>query len=343
MLLAEVSQHLGAIVKGDDSIEITGVNTLAQAKPDQISFFNNTKFTQQLLSTNAAAVIISDKYHQQNPATSLIVTNPHLAYAQTTALFADKLLHTGIDKTASVSKEASLAANVTVGKNVIINSAVKIGSGSFIGDNCVLGQNTVIGENCILHPNTTLYGNTKVGDKVIIHASSVIGADGFGFARDQNIWHKIHHLGGVIIGNNVEIGAGVTIDRASLDNTIISDGVKLDDQVHIGHNAYIGENTIIAGTSVIGGSSVIGKNCTIGGACGIIDNITITDNVTISGMSRVDSSIHKPGRYTAGTWIQEHYSWKRTIANLLKFNKINSNNIKKNDRTDKSPDGDGYK
>lgn len=321
MKLANIAEHIGATLHGNPDCEILSIGSLQNARTDQISFLTNSKFQGLLSTTKAAAVIISNIYADACPIPSLVVDNPHLAYAQVSGLFAKvNSKNCFIDSSAYIDSSAKIADNVSIGKNVVIRAQACIGQGSVISDNCVIGANTSVAKNCIIHPNVSIYHDVAIGNRVIIHSGSVIGADGLGFARDANKkWHKIHHLGSVSIGDDVEIGAGVTIDRASLDATIIGQGVKLDNQVHVGHNVVLGKHTIVAGTTAIGGSSNIGNNCIIGGSCNIVDNIVVTDDVMISGATDVLSSINKSGRYSSANWLEKHSAWLRSKAVLKKI------------------------
>ncbi|MDC2994944.1 UDP-3-O-(3-hydroxymyristoyl)glucosamine N-acyltransferase, partial [Gammaproteobacteria bacterium] len=204
--------------------------------------------------------------------------------------------------------EIEIGNNVYIGKNVIIEKGTKINSGAFIGDDVFIGEDTY------LHPNVCLYHSVRIGKKNIIHANSVIGSDGLGFAKAQNSWEKIEHLGSVELKDNVEVGASCTIDRASLGITLLNSGVKLDNQVHIAHNCNIGKNTIIGAKTAIAGSTVIGEDCLIGGGCGIVDNIKIENNVRINPMSYITKSIKKSGTYSGGSVVLEHSKWLKHIT-----------------------------
>jgi len=199
-----------------------------------------------------------------------------------------------------------------------------------IGDDCVIGANSVIGSGCSigpsssLHANVVLYPNVHIGRRAIIHAGAVIGCDGFGFARDGARSVKIEQLGGVRIGDDVEVGACTTIDRGALEDTVIEDGVKLDNQVQIAHNVRVGENTIVCGCSAIAGSSTVGKNCIIAGAVGIINHVNIADGVTVTAMSLVNKSITTKGVYSSGTGLSESALWKKNIVHFRKLDELAS-------------------
>ncbi|MDC3221609.1 UDP-3-O-(3-hydroxymyristoyl)glucosamine N-acyltransferase [Gammaproteobacteria bacterium] len=321
MKLATIAEYIGATLHGNPDCEILSIGSLKNAQADQISFLTNSKLQGLLSTTKAAAVIISNLHAASCPIPSLVVDNPHLAYAQVSGLFATVNNNScSIDSSAYIDSSAHIEGDVTIGKNAVIHARALIGKGSVIGDNCVVGANTVIEKNCFIYPNVSIYHDVLIGNNVIIHAGSVIGADGLGFALDANKkWHKIHHLGSVSIGDDVEIGAGATIDRASLDATIIGEGVKLDSQVHVGHNVVLGKHTIVAANTAIGGSSNIGNNCIIGGSCNIVDNIVVTDDVMISGATDVLASVNRSGRYSSANWLEKHSAWLRSKAVLKKI------------------------
>lgn len=186
-----------------------------------------------------------------------------------------------------------------------------------LGPNSIVDSDSIIGGNTNIAANVTIYHNIKAGNNCIIHSSAVIGADGFGFAREGSNWVKIAQLGGVKIGDNVEIGAGTTIDRGALSCTIIGNGVKLDNQIQIGHNVELGDHTAIAGCSAIAGSTKLGKYCTVAGACGIVGHLNIADGVHITAMSRVINSIARAGVYSLGTALDNNKQWRRN-ATLFK-------------------------
>ena len=309
--LSEISAFLGGQLAGDGTKTISKISTLLEADNDCISFIYNKKFKRDLEITSAAAVLISKEYTKYCPVDYILVENPHESYAKLTQLFSKNLR-----KKISYENQADfhskhdveIGKNVFIGKNVVIEKGTKINYGSFIGDDVFIGEETY------LHPNTCLYHSVRIGKKNIIHANSVIGCDGLGFAKTSDSWEKIEHLGSVELKDNVEIGASCTIDRASLGTTIINSGVKLDNQVHIAHNCNIGKNTIIGAKTAIAGSTVIGENCLIGGGCGIVDNIKIENNVRINPMTYITRSIKKSGIYSGGSVVLEHSKWLKHIT-----------------------------
>ena len=309
--LSEISDFLGGQLSGDGSITISEIKTLLEADKGSISFIYNKKFKKDLEATSASAVLISKEYINHCKVDYILVANPHESYAKLTQLFSGNLRKKISNKNYadSYSKDdIEIGKNVFIGKNVIIEKGTKINSGSFIGDDVFIGEETYI------HPNVCLYHSVRIGKKNIIHANSVIGSDGLGFANNEDSWEKIEHLGSVELKDNVEVGASCTIDRASLGATILNNGVKLDNQVHIAHNCNIGKNTIIGAKTAIAGSTVIGEECLIGGGCGIVDNIKIEKGVRINPMTFITKSIKKPGIYSGGSVVLEHSKWLKHIT-----------------------------
>lgn len=317
--LSELAGLLGVRHIGQDDYALTGLATLASALPGELSFLANSRYRSALQATKAGAVILAPEMVEACPCHCLVSDAPYLTYARASQLFAPmRKCPPGVHASAVVSASAQIDATASVGANCTIEEGVRVGAGTVIGPGCFLGAGTALGSHCLLHANVTCYHGVCVGDRAVIHAGVVIGADGFGFAPavdfDRQGWVKIEQLGGVRIGDDVEIGAGTTIDRGALDDTVIGDRVIIDNQVQIAHNVEIGANTGIAGCSAIAGSTRIGRNCTIAGAVGIIGHLNITDNVHITAMSLVTKSIDKPGSYSSGTPLMDTRAWRRSAV-----------------------------
>ena len=197
-----------------------------------------------------------------------------------------------------------------------------IAAGCDIGPGCVIGKGVEIAENTRFIANVTVCHGTKIGRRVILHPGVVIGADGFGLARDGERWYKVPQIGGVILGDDVEIGANTTVDRGAIEDTVLEEGVKLDNLIQIGHNVFIGAHTAIAACTAIAGSARIGKHCAIGGCVGIVGHLEIADNVTITGMSHVSQAITKPGVYSSGTPLEENSKWHRNFVRLKQLDEM---------------------
>lgn len=321
--LGELATLLGLELQGRADIQITGIATLAAAGPGQISFYHNQRYFQDLAGTRAAAVILRADAAPSCSAAKLIANNPYAAYARASALFAFRdAAEPGIHATAVVDPSALVADSASLGPNVVIGPRARIGARCRISANCVIAADSIVGDDCSLSPNVTLYHGVRLGQRVRVHSAVVIGSDGFGFAPDGGGHIKIEQLGGVCIGDDVEIGAGTTIDRGALDDTVIGEGVKIDNQVQIAHNVQIGAHSVICGCSAIAGSSVIGKNCIIAGAVGVINHVRICDGVTVTAMSLVNQSITEPGVYSSGTGLDKAGNWKKSIVRFRQLDDI---------------------
>jgi UDP-3-O-[3-hydroxymyristoyl] glucosamine N-acyltransferase len=323
--LGSLAELLGLTLEGDPDAVVSGIATLATAQASDLSFYHNSAYFSDLQNTSAAVVILSKDAAPGCSVNKLLADNPYLAYARASRLFEESSVRQALVHPAAVIHEsATLGNDVSIGANVVVEANVKIGDRSVIGANTVIGKNSVLGNDANVSPNVSIYSEVSVGCNVIIHSGVVVGSDGFGFARDGEKQVKIAQLGGVTIGDDVEIGAGSTIDRGALENTLIGDGVKIDNQVQIAHNVRIGENTVICGCSAIAGSSNIGKNCIIAGAVGIINHIDIVDGVTVTAMSLVNKSITRKGVYSSGTGLSETAQWKKNIVHFKHLDKLNS-------------------
>lgn len=313
--LGELAALLAVELRGDPEVRIDGLATLKSAVPGKLSFLSNPRYVSQLADSKASAVIVGPEFADACPSAKLISPSPYVTYARASQLFQPRVAaRSGIHPSANVHPSALIGAGVTIGCNVVIDADAVVGDGSAIGAGCYIGERSKLGEHCTLYANATLYHDVVIGRNAVIHSSVVIGADGFGFAFDGRQSIKIAQLGGVNIGDDVEIGAGSTIDRGALDDTVIEQGVKIDNQVQIAHNCIVGAHTIVCGCSAIAGSTVIGKYCTIGGGVGVIGHLRIADKVMISAMSLVSQSILEAGIYSSGTGLLETKEWKRNIV-----------------------------
>lgn len=293
--LERLSELIGGIPLGSLDLELSNLQDSKDCNEQSICFIKSKKFI-DTLSSSAGAVITTQEIADQltNYKNFIIVKDPYLAYADASKVFYQKY------KIENDAKDPVFGENVLIGKNSVINS------------NCRIGNNVIIYDNVSIYPRTT------IGDNSIIHSGTVIGSDGFGYAQSSDGWNKIEHLGGVIIGKNVEIGAKSAIDRGALGDTVIEDGVKIDNHVHVAHNSYIGENTAIAGQSGMAGSVKIGKNCQIAGHVGIVGHIEIADNVIIMAKTLVTKSIKEAGVYSGVMPMQKHKDSLRFIAKIKK-------------------------
>lgn len=327
--LLELAQHLDAVLVGDPEHEISALATLQNAHAHSLGFIANPAYKKYLTSTQAGALLIHPDLQDEFSGNKLVTTNPYIAYARASALFSSAPVPAiGIHPTAVVGENCVIASDVSIGANAVIGDAVTLAEGVVIGPGCYIGDDSLIGKNTRLAANVSIYHGITIGENCILHSGCVIGADGFGFAPQAGGWLKIHQLGGVVIGNNVEIGACTCIDRGALDDTWIADGVIIDNQVQIAHNVRIGKNTAIAGHSAIAGSTTIGANCTISGAVAIVGHISLTDKVHITARSLVSASISEAGSYSSGTPLAQTKDWRKNAARFRQLDSLATRLIK---------------
>lgn len=315
--LGQLAEQLEAMLRGDAARSVSGLATLQDAGPDQLSFLANAQYRKFLASTRAGAVLLTAKDAEDYSGTALIVANPYLAYARISHLFETRpQFPSGIHPSAIVDPSAAIDPSASVGAQVVIEAGAWIGPNVVIGAQSFVGARSRVGAGGRLAPRVTLCHDVIIGERVVIQPGAVIGGEGFGFANEQGSWEKIAQLGGVCIGDDVEIGANTTIDRGALSDTVIGNGVKLDNQIMIAHNVQIGDNTAMAGCVGISGSTKIGRNCMIAGGAGLVGNIEVCDNVFVTGMTMVTRSITEPGSYSSGTAMQPSGEWRKSAARI---------------------------
>lgn len=318
--LAQLAEILGAELRGDAQKAIHGVATLQDATSEQLSFLANSQYRKQLEHTQAGAILLSSTDAHEYSGHCLVVEDPYLAYAKLSHYF-DRTPQApaGIHPSAVVADSAQVAATASIGPGAVIEEHAVIADGVSIGAQCFIGARSTIGKGGRLMARVTLYHDVSIGQRVVIQSGAVIGGEGFGFAKHEGIWHKIAQIGGVTIGDDVEIGANTTIDRGALSDTLIANGAKLDNQIQIAHNVQIGENTAIAACVGISGSAKIGRNCLLAGGVGLVGHIELCDDVFITGMTMVTHSITEPGAYSSGTAMQPAADWKK---NAVRFRQL---------------------
>lgn len=321
--LGELAERCGVRLRGDGGVRIQGVATLEHAKPGTITFLSNPHYRRYLGTTQASAVILAPADADACPVPALLSDNPYLLYARVASLLAPPPpVRQGVDATARVHPEARVASSAWIGPGAVLEEDVVIADGASIGPNCVVMSGAQVAEHSRLVANVTLCHGVRLGKRALVHPGAVIGADGFGIARDAERWVKVPQLGSVVIDDDVEIGANTTIDRGALEDTLIADGVKLDNQIQIGHNVHIGEHTAIAGCVAIAGSARIGRRCMIGGAAGIVGHIEIGDDVTITAMTLVTHSIHAPGVYSGSLPMDAAARWRKNSVRFRQLDEL---------------------
>ncbi|MBS3906647.1 MAG: UDP-3-O-(3-hydroxymyristoyl)glucosamine N-acyltransferase [Syntrophaceae bacterium] len=316
--LSELAEYVGGTLIGDGDAEISGVASIDDARPGEITFIANPKYLRKLGETSASAVIVSKEV---TTADKFLIraANPHLAFVKILTLFLVKPYQPkGIDPSAQISPTAQLGKDLTIYPYVYIGDRCRIEDRVALYPGVYVGGDSVIGEDSVLHPNVSVYSGSVIGKRVILHSGVVIGADGFGFVKEGKTNVKIPQVGRVIIEDDVEVGANSTIDRAALGQTIIRRGVKIDNLVQVAHNVEIGEDSIIVAQVGIAGSTKIGKNVILAGQVGVGGHIEIGDNVQVGGQSGVGQSLPSNQAYS-GNPAMPHREWLRTVMTLPKL------------------------
>lgn len=317
-----VDQLGGEIIEQTNDVRINRVGSLAYAQADAISFLNDTKYSDQLSQTKAAAIILKPEHRGLATIPAIVTDNPYAYFAKVSQLLNPKYKElAGVHQSAVIDASVNVPATCSIGANVTIGSDVVLGDDVVVGAGSVIERNVSIGRETVLEANVTIKHGSQIGEHCHIFSGAVIGNDGFGYAEehgdnDSQYWVKIPQIGRVIIEDHVDIGANTTIDRGAIDDTFISKGVKVDNQVQIAHNCRIGAHTVVAGCVGIAGSAVIGAHCKLGGSAMILGHLNIVDNVTVSPGSMIMRSIVKAGTYTALMPSQQHDDWLKTAANI---------------------------
>jgi len=316
--LKELAEFVGGTVIGDGEVEISGVTSIDEAQPGEITFIATSKYLRKLSETKASAVIVSKEVTTTDKPL-ICAANPQLAFVKILTLFLAKPYRPkGIDPSAWISPTAQLGKDLTIYPYVYIGDRCRIEDRVTLYPGVYVGEDSVIGEDSVLHPNVSVYSGSVMGKRVILHSGVVIGADGFGFVKDGKTNVKIPQVGRVIIEDDVEVGANSAIDRAALGQTIIRRGVKIDNLVQVAHNVEIGEDSIIVAQVGIAGSTKIGKNVILAGQVGVVGHIEIGDNVQVGAQSGVGQSL-PPDQAFSGSPVMPHREWLRMVTTLPKL------------------------
>jgi UDP-3-O-[3-hydroxymyristoyl] glucosamine N-acyltransferase len=313
--LGEIASALGGRVVGDAAVLIEQVGSLEHAGARQIAFLASPRYKARLAATRAAAVVLAPEAEGLTALPRIVSPDPYPYFARLSQLLNPvPAALPGRHPSAHVDPAARIAASARIEAGAVVCAGAEIGERAWIGAGCYLGEGAAIGADSRLHPSVVVYAHCRIGARALVHSGAVIGADGFGLAREGERWLKVPQIGRVLIGDDVEIGANTTIDRGTVDDTVIEDGVKLDNQIQIGHNCRIGAHTAMAGRAGVAGSAVIGRRCTVGGAAVILGHLSICDDVHVSAATVISRSIRKPGTYTGMYPFDENASWARNTA-----------------------------
>ena len=320
--LAELADRFGLEFTGEAGRMITGIATLAEAGSGDLAFLANDKYLPQLAATRAGAVILRPELAPRCPADCLIAAAPYVAFARISHLF-DRAPQpvAGVHPSACISPDADVHTSASIGPHVVVEAGAVLAADVILGAGVYIGHDSHLGRGTRVYPHAVIYHDVRLGEHCVIHAQAVLGADGFGFAPGPAGWEKVCQLGGVRLGDRVEIGACTTVDRGTLGHTEIADGVIIDNLVQVAHNCRIGKNTAIAGCTGLAGSTIIGANCTLAGGVGVVGHVQLCDDVHVTGMTMVTRSITQPGSYSSGTPMAMTRDWKR---NAVRFSQLES-------------------
>lgn len=319
--LKKIATHINGTLIGDENVKIGGIASIKDAQEGEITFLAHPRYKSYLRDCRASAIIVGRDFpvNTLKNINILVTDHPSMAYISTLQLFIKpRKRKAGSSKLALVSKQSNIAKDVSIAPYVFIDKKAVVKSGVTIYPFVFIGENVFIDEGSIIYPQVTVYDNVTIGKNVIVHSGAVIGSDGFGYMWDGEKHAKIPHIGGVIIEDNVEIGANVTIDRAELGKTIIKKGTKIDNLVQIAHNVSIGENSIIVSQVGISGSATIGKNVVLAGQTGVADHVTVGDNVMAGGRAGITGDV-PPNSLISGTPHMPHKEWLRQSIYLKKL------------------------
>ncbi|MFO0449144.1 MAG: UDP-3-O-(3-hydroxymyristoyl)glucosamine N-acyltransferase [Pseudomonadota bacterium] len=321
--LGQLAARFGLELRGDPDATVDAVATLQHARAGTLSFLANPRYRRHLEGTEATAVVLDPASAADCRTNALVARNPYAAYARIAALLHPRAEPSpGVHPSAVVDPGAQLAPSAHVGAHVFVGPGCRLGERAVVGPGCMLEADVHVGDDTRLVARVSLYRGVRLGRRCLVHAGAVLGADGFGIAQDRDGWVKVPQVGGVQVGDDVEIGANTTIDRGAIEDTVLEDGVKLDNQIQVGHNVRSGAHTAIAGCVGISGSTTIGKRCLIAGAVGIVGHLEIADDVVVTGLSMVSSSITKPGMYSSGLPAIETGDWRRAVARLHRLDEL---------------------
>ena len=321
--LGDLAGRFDCELRGDPDTLVSRVATLSNAGEDALSFLASDAYAPQLPTTSAAAVVLEERHADSAPGAVLITSNPYALYARIAAvLHPEPAPAAGIHPSAVVDAAATVADGASIGPNAVIAAGARIETAVAIGAGAYVGPDSVVGEGTRLHANATLVRAVSIGKRGIIHSGAVIGSDGFGNAMTESGWLKVPQVGGVSIGDDVEIGANTTIDCGAVDDTVIEDGVRIDNLCMIAHNVHIGAHTAMAAMVGIAGSAKIGKRCMFAGRSGSVGHVRICDDVVASAQAVISKDITEPGVY-AGTFVAEKArDWTRKVARFKRLDSL---------------------
>ena len=298
----DIARRLNGRVEGQASLEIRSVSALGQATPGDLSFLGNPRYAPSMATTKASAVLVNEAWQGETAATLIRVPSADAAFAQVAFWLARPAItfKPGIHPTAVIAPDAKLGKDLTIGPQCVVESGAVLGDGTVLVAQCYVGPFCEVGRNCLFYPHASLREYTRVGDRVILHNGAVLGSDGFGYVKEAGHWKKVPQVGIVVLGDDVEIGANTTIDRARFGETRIANGVKLDNLIQIAHNVTVGEDTAMASQVGVSGSAHIGSRVQLGGQVGVAGHLHIGDDAVVMAQSGVSKDV-RPASMMFGT------------------------------------------
>ncbi len=318
--LGELATRFGCELIGDPDITVSGVASLPNATGDSLAFLANTAYRGHLSSTKAAAVILRPDDAAHSPVAAILHDDPYACYARMAAVVCPPpAFESGVHASAVVDPSARVAGTACIAPNAVVGERSTIGENVYVGPGTVIGPDCEVGDGCRFVANVTLAREVRIGKRGIFHPGVVIGADGFGNVMTPEGWVKVPQVGGVRIGDDVEIGANTTIDCGTIDDTVVDNGVRIDNLCMIGHNAFIGAHTAMAAQTGIAGSTKIGQRCLFAGQGGSVGHITICDDVIIGAKSWASKDITEPGTYVASFPAEPARDWARQLARFRRI------------------------
>ncbi|MDP6523285.1 MAG: UDP-3-O-(3-hydroxymyristoyl)glucosamine N-acyltransferase [Kiritimatiellia bacterium] len=320
MKLSDLVEKLGGVLTGDGDAEITGLAALAEAGDGDISFLSNPRYTSQVATTGASAVLVGSDWDGEYACSLVRVENTDRAFAQAGALLGPEpiVYPRVIHETAVLADDVAIGKDVGIGPYCVVESGTQIGDRTVLVAGCYVGHGVTIGEDCLLHSHVSVREHTTVGNRVIIYDGAVLGNDGFGYYKSGERWVKIPQVGTVEIGDDAEIGANTTVDRARFGKTIVAKGVKIDNLVMVAHNVRIDENTAIASQVGISGSARVGKNVQLGGQAGLAGHLEVGDNAIVGAQAGVSKSV-APATFVSGYPAMPHAEAARLRAHTKRI------------------------
>lgn len=320
LTLAELADHLAGVWHGNANHAIFCFASLSRATSQDVAYYDNSLFHQALETTSAGAVLLKEEHQHLFQGNSIVVPHPLQAMMQATQLLSVPMPpKSGIDPTAIIHQSAQLGQGVSIGAYSVIGANAQIADGVVIGTHTVIESFVRIGKNSQIEHEVVIHSGCHLGAHVVINSGCIIGASPFNYLKEHGQWQHGYSVGAVIIANQVQIGSNTVIDRGSLSDTYLGEGVCIDNLVQIAHDVVVGKNTIIAGCAAVGAYAQIGTDCIIGGASCIAAHVRLADDVVITGMSTVSKSLAKPGIYSSGTLVHEHHRWRRNAARFRRL------------------------